>query len=244
MAEFLRLDCPCRQQLAHRLVASGGGQKFSSLAMANMLHFSRPCRGPHLLQSPARIWPHPFRNCRFSGARSSVVVVAAGASPKGKTKSKPTQLPMPQLSAPTLTETSKNSSEDVEVSKTKVQETQQGKVVMRVVSSGDKGLQNLGKKVVRQLASLPLAIAELFAIAGLSAVGTLIAQGETPNWYFENYPDSHPVLGFLSWQWILALGLDHVYTAPIFLGLLVMLAASLMACTSTTQLPIVKVARR
>lgn len=174
-----------------------------------------------------------------------MVVVAAGASPKGKTKSKPTTLPMPQLSAPTLTETSKNSSEDVEVSKTKVQETQQGgKVVMRVVSSGDKGLQNLGKKVVRQLASLPLAIAELFAIAGLSAVGTLIAQGETPNWYFENYPDSHPVLGFLSWQWILALGLDHVYTAPIFLGLLVMLAASLMACTSTTQLPIVKVARR
>jgi len=172
------------------------------------------------------------------------VVVGAGASPKGKTKSKPTQLPMPQLSAPTLTETSKNSSEDVEVSKAKVQETQQGKVVMRVVSSGDKGLQNLGKKVVRQLASLPLAIAELFAIAGLSAVGTLIAQGETPNWYFENYPDSHPVLGFLSWQWILALGLDHVYTAPIFLGLLVMLAASLMACTSTTQLPIVKVARR
>lgn len=243
MAEFLRLDCPCRQQLAHRLVASGGGQKISSLAMANMLHPSRPCRGPHLLQSPARIWHHPLRNCRFSGARRSVVV-AAGASPKEKTKSKPTPLPITQLSAPTLTETSKNSSEDVEVSKNKVQETQQGKVVMRVVSSGDKGLQNLGKKVVRQLASLPLAIAELFAIAGLSAVGTLIAQGETPNWYFENYPDSHPVLGFLSWQWILALGLDHVYTAPIFLGLLVMLAASLMACTSTTQLPIVKVARR
>jgi cytochrome c biogenesis protein len=35
-----------------------------------------------------------------------------------------------------------------------------------------------------------------------------------------------------------------MFSSPVFLGLLALLATSLMACTYTTQLPMVKIARR
>ena len=77
-----------------------------------------------------------------------------------------------------------------------------------------------------------------------SVTGTIIEQGETPDFYFQKYPEDHPVLGFFTWRWILTFGLDHMFSSPIFLGLLVLFGASLMACTYTTQIPLVKVARR
>lgn len=104
--------------------------------------------------------------------------------------------------------------------------------------------KKLWKKALKFLSSLPLAIGELFVIAGLLALGTVIEQGESPQYYFEKYPEDNPAFGFLTWRWVLGLCLDHVYTAPYFLGLCILLAASLMACTTTTQLPMVKVARR
>jgi hypothetical protein len=152
------------------------------------------------------------------GCKRGGVVVAAATGKKGVATS------VKEFRAPTLAD------EVVEV--------------QRVEVSSDKWVQSAWRKLVRSLASLPLAIAELAVIAALSAVGTVITQGERPSWYLENFPDSNPVLGFLSWQWVLGLGLDHVYTSPLYLTLLAMLAGSLMACTSTTQLPIVKVARR
>jgi cytochrome c biogenesis protein ResB len=62
-------------------------------------------------------------------------------------------------------------------------------------------------------------------------------------YYMENYPDipGTKVLGVLSYQWILSLQLDHIYTANYFYLSLSLLAASLMACTYTRQLPTVKV---
>ncbi|ESQ30548.1 hypothetical protein EUTSA_v10011363mg [Eutrema salsugineum] len=112
---------------------------------------------------------------------------------------------------------------------------------------GDGGLgflKRLPRKVLSVLSNLPLAITEMFTIAALMALGTVIEQGETPDFYFQKYPEDNPVLGFFTWRWIFTLGLDHMYSAPIFLGMLVLLAASLMACTYTTQIPLVKVARR
>ncbi|CAE5959726.1 unnamed protein product [Arabidopsis arenosa] len=77
----------------------------------------------------------------------------------------------------------------------------------------------------------------MFTIAALMALGEpLISIPKVSRGY--------PVLGFFTWRWISTLGLDHMYSAPIFLGMLVLLAASLMACTYTTQIPLVKVARR
>ncbi|XP_010521083.1 PREDICTED: cytochrome c biogenesis protein CCS1, chloroplastic isoform X2 [Tarenaya hassleriana] len=105
-------------------------------------------------------------------------------------------------------------------------------------------LKRFPRRVLSVLSNLPLAITEMFSIAALMALGTVIEQGETPDFYFEKYPEDSPVLGFFTWRWVLSLGLDHMYSSPIFLGMLVLLAASLMACTYTTQIPLVKVARR
>jgi cytochrome c biogenesis protein len=49
------------------------------------------------------------------------------------------------------------------------------------------------------------------------------------------------VLGFLDYRLLLGLQLDHIYTAWYFYGSIALLAASLMACTYTTQLPTAKV---
>ncbi|WVZ60698.1 hypothetical protein U9M48_010684 [Paspalum notatum var. saurae] len=100
------------------------------------------------------------------------------------------------------------------------------------------------KRTLAVLSNLPLAISEMFAISALMALGTVIDQGEAPSYYFEKFPEDNPVFGFITWRWILTPGFDHMFSSPVFLGLLVLLAASLMACTYTTQLPMVKVARR
>lgn len=111
--------------------------------------------------------------------------------------------------------------------------------------SGVIGLvKRLPRRVLAALSNLPLAIGEMAAIAALMALGTAIEQGEAPDFYFQKYPEDNPVFGFFTWRWILTLGFDHMFSSPIFLGLLVMMGLSLMACTYTTQIPLVKVARR
>ncbi|TQD83269.1 hypothetical protein C1H46_031191 [Malus baccata] len=105
-------------------------------------------------------------------------------------------------------------------------------------------MKRLPRRVLSVLSYLPLAIGEMFAIAGLMALGTFIDQGEAPGFYFDRYPESNPVLGIFTWRWVLTLGFDHMFTSPIFLALLTLLGASLMACTYSTQIPLVKVARR
>jgi cytochrome c biogenesis protein ResB len=61
----------------------------------------------------------------------------------------------------------------------------------------------------------------------------------------QNYPDGGArVAGFVDWRLIQALQWDHIYTANYFLALMALLAASLAACTSTRQLPAVRIARR
>lgn len=76
------------------------------------------------------------------------------------------------------------------------------------------------------------------------AAGTVIEQGASPAQYLQDYPLEKPILGFLTGDVILTFGLDHVYTNPVFLGMLALLAACLSACTSTRQLPMLRVARR
>ncbi|QCD88519.1 cytochrome c biogenesis protein [Vigna unguiculata] len=110
---------------------------------------------------------------------------------------------------------------------------------------GPFGLLNmLRRKTLQILSSLPLAIADMFAAAALMALGTFIEQGEAPDFYIQKYPEDNPVFGFFTWRWILALGFDHMFSSPVFLGVLALLGASLMACTYTTQLPLITVSRR
>uniref|UniRef100_M1CD04 Cytochrome c biogenesis protein family n=1 Tax=Solanum tuberosum TaxID=4113 RepID=M1CD04_SOLTU len=102
----------------------------------------------------------------------------------------------------------------------------------------------LKRELLRGLLDLPLAIGETFAVAALLALGSsLIGQGDVPEFVFQNFPEDHPLFGFFSSKWI-TLCLDHMFSLPIFLGTLSLLGASLMACTYTTQAPLVKVARR
>lgn len=61
----------------------------------------------------------------------------------------------------------------------------------------------------------------------------------------QNYPDGpDKVIGFVDWQLIKLMQWDHIYSANYFLALMALLAASLAACTSTRQWPMVRVARR
>ncbi|CAK7329746.1 unnamed protein product [Dovyalis caffra] len=105
-------------------------------------------------------------------------------------------------------------------------------------------LKRLPRRVLTVLSNLPLAIGEMFTIGVLMALGTIIDQGEAPEYYFQKFPEENPVLGFFTWKWVLTLGFDHMYSSPVFLGMLALLGTSLMACTYTTQIPLAKVARR
>lgn len=103
----------------------------------------------------------------------------------------------------------------------------------------------LWKRLLRRLANLKLAIGELALICALSSIGTVIEQNKSYDYYLEKYPEEGPrVLGFVTAPLIEALQWDHIYTSSYFLALLALLAASLVACTTTTQWPSVKVAQR
>ena len=122
------------------------------------------------------------------------------------------------------------------------------RVTQRALAQQDvwQTLKIVQKSILRQLASLPLAIGEMGLVAALSVVGTLIAQSEAPAYYLEHYPTDAATRTspWLDANLILGLQWDHIYTADYFLALLALLAASLAACSYTRQWPMVKVARR
>ncbi len=100
------------------------------------------------------------------------------------------------------------------------------------------------KKIVPVIANLKFAISLVLIIAVLSITGTLIEQGESPAFYQANYPEKPALFGFLSWKVIQVVGLDHVYRTWWYLGILVLFGISLLTCTLTTQLPMLKSARK
>jgi cytochrome c biogenesis protein len=104
--------------------------------------------------------------------------------------------------------------------------------------------KKLFRSTVRVVADLRLAIVLLLAIALFSISGTLIEQGQSLQFYQQNYPEDPALFGFLSWRVLLAAGLNHVYSTWWFLSLLVLFGTSLTACTFTRQFPALKSARR
>ncbi|MCX5980910.1 MAG: cytochrome c biogenesis protein [Nostocales cyanobacterium LacPavin_0920_SED1_MAG_38_18] len=106
----------------------------------------------------------------------------------------------------------------------------------------------LGRFIRRQilpvLTDLRLAIILLLVIALFSVSGTVIEQGQLPDFYQSNYPEHPALFGFLSWKVIQVVGLDHVYRTWWFLSLLVLFGTSLTACTFTRQLPALKAAQK
>lgn len=104
-------------------------------------------------------------------------------------------------------------------------------------------LKQAWRSVVKAIADLRLAIILLLLIALFSISGTVIEQGETLSFYQENYPENPALFGFVTWQFVLALGLNHVYSTWWFLSLLVLFGTSLTVCTFTRQFPALKAAK-
>jgi cytochrome c biogenesis protein len=100
------------------------------------------------------------------------------------------------------------------------------------------------QKFFRTIADLRFSILILLLISFCSIVGTVIEQDQSIEIYKLNYPLTTPVLGFLTWNIILQLGLDHVYKTWWFFLLIFLFGFSLISCTFLQQFPSLKVARR
>ena len=100
------------------------------------------------------------------------------------------------------------------------------------------------QKIFRTLADLRFSIFILLLISLCSIIGTVIEQDQSIEIYKLNYPIINPLFGFLSWDFILNFGLDHVYTTWWFLSLIFLFGSSLTLCSFLQQLPSLKIARR
>ena len=100
------------------------------------------------------------------------------------------------------------------------------------------------QKLFRTIADLRFSIFILLLISFCSILGTVIEQDQSIEIYKLNYPLTNPILGFLTWDRILQLGLDHVYKTWWFFLLIFLFGFSLISCTLLQQFPSLKVARR
>jgi cytochrome c biogenesis protein len=89
------------------------------------------------------------------------------------------------------------------------------------------------QKYLKIFTDLKFAIFILAILAIISSLGSFIEQNENLFFYQTNYPTSAPIYGFIDWQFITILGLDHLYTTLWFFILLLFLAISLISCTIT-----------
>ena len=96
----------------------------------------------------------------------------------------------------------------------------------------------------RLFANLKFSIFILLLISLCSVIGTVIEQDQSIEIYKTNYPLTNPLFGFLSWDLILKLGLDHVYKTWWFLFLIFLFGCSLVLCSFLQQLLALKIARR
>lgn len=95
-----------------------------------------------------------------------------------------------------------------------------------------------GLQIFTKFANLKFAIIILIIIAFSSSFGSFIEQDQGIAFYEINYPLDKPIYGFITSNFILFFGLDHVYRTWWFLLLLSILAISLISCTLIRQFPL------
>ena len=95
---------------------------------------------------------------------------------------------------------------------------------------------------LKKLSDLNFSIAMFLLIACVSVLGTIIEQDKSIEFYKSKYPDQG--FFFLNCKSIIFFGLNHVYSNLWFLILIFFFFISLILCTFSTQLPILKNARR
>ena len=79
------------------------------------------------------------------------------------------------------------------------------------------------QKSLKIFTDLKFALVILILIAFASSLGSFIEQDEIPSFYEETYPISKPIYGFITSNFILTLGIDHIYRVWWFLLLLIRL---------------------
>ncbi len=84
----------------------------------------------------------------------------------------------------------------------------------------------------------------LLFIALVSILGTIIEQDQSIEYYKLNYPEDQPLFYFLTWKQIVNCHLNHLYSNIWFILLLLLFFLSLLVCTMSTQLPVLKRARQ
>lgn len=94
------------------------------------------------------------------------------------------------------------------------------------------------KKYFKIFTDLKFAIFILGLLAIASSFGSFIEQDEAITFYQQNY--ANKIYGIIDTNFILFLGLDHVYRTWWFISLLFLLATSLISCTITRQFPILE----
>ena len=94
-------------------------------------------------------------------------------------------------------------------------------------------------KILNWLSSLKIAIFLFLLIAIFCAVGTIIPQQESDQFYYSNF-NENPLLGIINGNILLILGLNHIYSSLWFLLLLIWLGIALAVCSFRRQIPILK----
>ena len=115
---------------------------------------------------------------------------------------------------------------------------------MRSIEEKRYSAKKVTRKIFSLLSNLKFAIVILLIIAGFSIFGTVIEQNQTLDFYKENYPDNKLVFGLLNWQIIKFFNLNDIYKSWWYLSLLILLGLSLIVCSFTSQLPMLKVSKQ
>lgn len=97
------------------------------------------------------------------------------------------------------------------------------------------------KKASILLSNLKFAIFLLLLIALFSALGTIIEQNKSLEFYKLTYSEKNLIL---NWKLIIALQLNNIFQAWWYLGLLFTLGCSLTICSLRIQYPMLKIARK
>lgn len=79
------------------------------------------------------------------------------------------------------------------------------------------------KKVWNFLRSMRFGMLLLVVILLISAVGSVIPQGNEAMWYVSNFPNAH--------RWIFRLGADRLFSTWYFIGLMALLCGNLLLCS-------------
>lgn len=104
--------------------------------------------------------------------------------------------------------------------------------------------KNIVWNCFKYISSLRFSISLFLFLAMVSVLGTLIEQDQTLDYYRFNYPENKPFMFFITWKTVVLLGLNHLYSTYWFCSILLLFFFSLLLCTFSTQLPILKHARR